>query len=58
MGNELSPLTVKDFYTEQQVNASKSVISVKKTYPQVINNATHALRIWIISGERVFLLTR
>mgnify|MGYP001828449279 CR=1 FL=1 len=29
LGNELSPLAVKDFYTEQQVNASKSVISAK-----------------------------
>lgn len=31
IGNELSPLAVKDFYTELQVNASKSIISGKNS---------------------------
>ncbi len=31
IGNELSPLAVKDFYTEQQLNASKSVISAENS---------------------------
>ena len=31
IGNELSTLAVQDFYTEQQLNASKTVISPEKT---------------------------
>lgn len=32
IGNELSPLAVTDFYTEQQLIASKSVLSNEKNY--------------------------
>lgn len=34
IGNELSTLAVQDFYTEQQLNASKTIISTKNNDPQ------------------------
>jgi len=33
LGNELSSLAVQDFYTEQQLNASKTIISSEKKSP-------------------------
>ncbi len=33
VGNELSSLAVQDFYTEQQLNASKTIISSEKNSP-------------------------
>ncbi len=41
LGNELSTLAVQDFYTEQQLNASKTVISTEKN-----NSAAAPLTLW------------
>lgn len=58
IGNELSTLAVQDFYTEQQLIASKTIISTKKTMPE-----QNQLMLWqhpevdIICGD-FFALTK
>jgi len=49
IGNELSTLAVQDFYTEQQLNASKSVISIE-------NSASEQLEMTLWSSPEVDII--